>query len=235
MAPSSFKGEGINASNINNLLANVDSRLKGGLHGQFYEEGSKLGDSHRHEQLATLFELKEQLSTIQSEMQKKTHQAEDEDSQNSKGPVKVNANLIKTIKTVVQQEMADKLRSLSIENERLRESAKKANELGEAQEAKVKTLEAKVKKLELQEKVKTGEARIKALEGKVTQLNEHKEKTVETLDEHERQSNRNVKAYDAAITELQTGELNLDERLQDLETWQSEHVSLHDVLSRWLK
>ena len=131
-------------SELKNLAANLDERLKGGLHGEFFEEGSRLGDKHGREQLETLFELKAKIEAFLAGMQKQQRTEDDEDK-NGKGFGKLNKNSIKAIKSVVEQEISDPLRTLSIEIQRLRDDVKAANARTEASEAKNRALEARAK------------------------------------------------------------------------------------------
>ena len=265
MAPNGQKGEGLDAAKVNGLLANVDSRLMGGLHGEFYEEGSKLGDGHRHEQLATLFELKEQLTTIQSEMQKKVQHAVDEEDKNSKGAGKANGNMIKTIKSIVEQEMADKLRTLSIENERLRERAKKAEEMSEMHAAKIKTLEQKIKKVWPDDKGQsTGGGslglRVATLESRMVMMNEREEalesgaaqrawnlddrvRDLEHRDatasmkaaETARKGRSEYQSHAARLHKLEANDIDKETRLEEINIWKEGHIQDYEHLRQWTR
>jgi hypothetical protein len=211
-------------SKLNDVAANLDSRLMGGLHEEFCEEGSKFGDKNRHEQLATLFELKQQITSIQTEMQKKQRAEEDEDK-NSKGLGKTNKNLIKTIRSVVEQEMSDKLRTLSIENERLRESLKKTQDLCEAFEGRVKGLEAKLKKFEQQEKaVKVAEGKFKAVQSEVTRMEQELatkaqfEKVHQQVQRSSKTYNNNREVCGTDLLQLKSGSMNSRQAIRTSKT-----------------
>ena len=160
------KEASLDISKVNDLLANVDNRLSGGLHGAFYETGSRLESNTRHGQLEALFDLKSQLSDVQASLAKQAQRSEAaENEKQAKGAGKPSSNMIGTIKNVVEQQMSDKLRDLTIRLDRLKESAKKDRE---AHANQVKAMEAKLKKLEQQDKTeKSYDAKIKVLEKKM--------------------------------------------------------------------
>lgn len=163
----------VDASKLNDLMENLDKRLSGGLHGDYYEKGSKFEDKNRHGQLEAVFGLRKELSEIKAHFEKYNHQAGAEQNKIGKGPPQGSKNMIATIKTVVQQELSEKLRDLSVCNERLESSLKKANVRTDALETKNKTLEAKLKKADeriqrLQEKMSS--ARIESLERVVNKV-----------------------------------------------------------------
>lgn len=63
----------LDISKVNDLMENVDNRLAGGLHGKFYEEGSKLDEKHRHGQLQAMFNLRKELLTPRSRWRSRTN------------------------------------------------------------------------------------------------------------------------------------------------------------------
>ena len=222
------KEAALDLSKVNDLIANVDNRLSGGLHGAFYEEGSRLESSTRHGQLGTLFELRSQLSDVQASLEKQAQRAEAESDKQSKGAVKMNNNLISTIKSIVEQQMAEKIRSLSIENERLRESGKKASDLCDAHENKIKALEVKIKKLEQHDKAeKVTEAKFKTLEGKMASL-ESKSSTKAEMSSL-RQQMSSLQQQTPLESKLATqGELNsLKQEVQRIKTIYNNSRSAH--------
>lgn len=163
----------LDISKANDLLANVDNRLSGGLHGAFFETGSRLETNTRHGQLEALFELKTQLSEVQAGLAKQAQRTEAENDRQSRGPGKPSAHMISTIKTIVEQQMSDKLRDLSIENERLKETVKKSNDMCAALGREVQVLEIKVKKLEQQGKTeKVTEAKFKAVQDEMSRMSQ---------------------------------------------------------------
>lgn len=142
------KSASLDASKVNDLLENVDKCLAGGLHGEFFETGSRLDDKNRHGQLEMMFNLQNVLTEVKAQLEKQSRQAEAEQSKANKGAPQANKNVITTIKTVVQQELSDKLRDLSVRNDRLQSDLKQANGKMEALEIKVRTLETQLKKSE---------------------------------------------------------------------------------------
>ena len=144
LEPVQGKEAGLDASKVNDLLANVDNRLSGGLHGAFYEAGSKLESSTRHGQLEALFELKAQLSEVQGGLAKQAQRAEAENDKQTKGPGKPSGSMISTVKTIIEQQMADRLRDITIRLDRVKDTARKDRE---AIATQIKGLESKVKKL----------------------------------------------------------------------------------------
>ena len=139
----------IDASKLNALMESVDQRLAGGLHGDYFEKGSKLDDKHRNGQLETVFGLRKELSEIKTQLEKQNQQADNENVKPGKGAAAPsNKSMIATIKTVVQQELSEKIRDLSVHTERLRADVMGVKSAKEASDKKVKTLETKLKKAE---------------------------------------------------------------------------------------
>jgi hypothetical protein len=223
------KEPALDISKVNDLLANVDNRLSGGLHGVFYESGSRLDSSTRHGQLEALFELKSQLSDVQASLSKQAQRSEiaDNDKQ-AKGAGKPSGNMISTIKNVVQQEMSDKLRDLTIRLDRLKESVKKDCE---AHLNQVKALEAKVKKLEQQDKTeKAYYAKIKVLEKKLKQLEENQPTTAAQA-KHNLQINNAVTGFNKARLDAFEDCKNAHAaRIHQLELWKAAHVQHHSSI-----
>ena len=181
-----------------------------------------------------MFEMKAQMDTILFEF-KKQQLAEEQEEKISIAPGKANANLMKTIKSVVEQEMSDKLRTLSIENERLREAVKKTNDLYGAQESKIKNLETKVKKLETQDKAeRITESKFKALEQKVAGLVDKWERLSDRVQQIVDVSEKRVKIISEKWDKDQEINMRKDQRLQELETWKEEHNSFHGRVTQWI-
>jgi hypothetical protein len=226
-------------SKLNDLAANLDSRLMGGLHGEFYEEGSKLGDKNRHEQLATLFELKKHISSIQAEMQKQ-QRPEDEERKNSKAPVKGNANLVSTIKSVIDQEMAGKLRDFEIKFDRLSERCKKAEDSNAALAAKNHALEQEMKKLKQQSKTeKITDGKFNTLQNQMTRLEQNhvtegRMQALESQVTNQRQvTGAKLLALENTVTPVEQAQLT-ESRMQVLEsqvtTVQQRQDFMHEAL-----
>ena len=223
--PKQGKEASLDICKVNDLLANIDNRLSGGLHGAFYETGSKLESSTRHGQLEALFELKTQLSDVQAGLAKQAQRAEAENDKQTKGAAKPSSSMISTVKTIVEQQMADRLRDLTIRLDRVKETAKKDRE---ASGALTKALEVKVKKLEQHDKTdKAYEAKIRVLEKKVKQLDEDKPSVAA-------QAKQNVQ-INGAVTGFNKARLDALEdcknahaaRLHQLETWKQTHAQYH--------
>lgn len=136
--------EHINAEKLNDLIANIDKRLTGGLHGSFFEQGSKLEETKRHGQLDLMFGLRKELEELKKQKESKTADADRESK--GKKPAPANANMVATITNVVQGQLSGLGRDLCIAIERLEERLKKAEDRNEITSGKVKALETKLKK-----------------------------------------------------------------------------------------
>ena len=93
-APMQSKHARVDASKLNDLMDNLDKRLAGGLHGEYYETGSKLDDKHRHGQLESVFGLRQELSEIKAQIEKQNQQTETEQAKAGKGAPQSNKNMI---------------------------------------------------------------------------------------------------------------------------------------------
>ena len=133
---------------MNELIASLEKRLGGGLHGDLYEEGSRLDDRNRHGQLETVFALKKELSDMKTQMEKKANATGPSEDKGGKAPAKANTNLVATIKNVVQEQLSGQLRDLAVRIERLDAPIKKAEDQDQGLKNRVKALEAKLKKAE---------------------------------------------------------------------------------------
>lgn len=136
----------INIDKVNELVESLLRRLKGGLHGEFYEEGSKLGNNKRLEQLPVLFELVNALNALKRREEVQVDASESVTNSKNKKATPPNTNMIATIKDVVQGELSGVTRDLSIANERLSERLDKAEGAKEGMQKQMKALESKVKK-----------------------------------------------------------------------------------------
>lgn len=226
----------VDASKLNELMTNLDKRLAGGLHGEYFEKGSRLDDKHRHGQLETVFGLRKELSEIKTQMEK---QAESEQTKPGKGAPPGNKNMIATIKNVVQQELSEKLRDLSVRNERLEANVKKSEGRNDTLESKVKTLESKLKNAEqrnqnLQEKfsnsyVKVLETRMKKVEADNASLLGMHADDERRLTSVEEQGQRfgglnlgRINRMQSTITRHEASLSNHAQRLNELEEWREE-------------
>lgn len=226
--------QALNISKVNDLLTNVDNRLSGGLHGAFYESGSRLESNTRHGQLEALFELKTQLSEVQAGLSKQAQRAEAENDKHTKAATaKPSGNMISTIKTVVEQQMSDKLRDLTIRLDRVKESVKKDRE---AHAAQIKALEAKVKKLEQQYKTeKSLETKLKVLEKKMKQMEEDRP-TVAAQAKQKHEISTAVTGFSKArLDALEDCKNAHAARLRQLETWKLSHVQHHSTIDPYFR
>ena len=238
------KQDGIDASKINALVENLTSRLGGGLHGSFYEEGSPLDDKARHGQLQTMFELTKQLSELQTQTQKQASHPEGDGEVAGKAQGKPNTNMIKTIKSVVEQQLSDKLRDMTILNQRLEERLKKSEATIQSLEAKVQTfdkyikqnkkvdasnqaVEAKMIALEngvrQNKKVEASvQPQIAALENLVKQNKKAEADNLELIRDLENVVKRNKHAFDRSQADIQERLDEVEEGLQDSEEYSSD-------------
>jgi hypothetical protein len=229
LGPKPNKEPALDISKVNDLLANVDNRLSGGLHGAFYESGSRLDSNTRHGQLEALFELKSQLSDVQASLAKQAQRSESADNdKQAKGPGKPSGNMISTIKNVVQQEMSNKLRDLTIRLDRVKDSVKKDRE---AHANQVKGLEAKVRKLEQQDKTeKSYDAKIKVLEKKLKQLEENQPSAAAQARQNLQINNAVTGFNKARLDALEDCKNAHAARIHQLELWKAAHVQHHSSI-----
>jgi myosin heavy subunit len=229
LGPKPNKEPALDVSRVNDLLANVDNRLSGGLHGAFYESGSRLDSNTRHGQLEALFELKSQLSDVQASLTKQAQRSEAADNEKqAKGPGKPSGNMVSTIKNVVQQEMSDKLRDLTIRLDRVKESVKKDRE---AHLNQIKSLETKVKKLGQQDKTeKAYDAKIKVLEKKLKQLEEYKPSAAAQAKQNVQINNAVTGFNKARLDALEDCKNAHATRIHQLELWKAAHVQQHSSI-----
>ena len=215
----------LDLSKVNDLLANVDNRLSGGLHGAFYESGSRLESNTRHGQLEALFDLKSQLSDVQASLAKQAQRAEAEEDKKTGGTGKPSGSMINTVKTIVQTQMSDKLRDITIRLDRIKDSIKKDRETHDTQ---FKALEVKVKKLELQDKAEKGsDAKMKALEKKVKQLEENNPTPAAQAKQAQQLDNAVSGFNKARLDALEDCKTAHAARIQKLETWRVTHGQAH--------
>lgn len=235
--------DGLDPAKVNDLLENVNKRLAGGLHGSFFEHGSRLEETARHSQLETLFEVKSLLSDNLAMMQKQTHKSEGEGEIQSKAVSKGNTNLIATIKNVVQQQLADKLRDLVITNQRLEERLAKAEAANKALEMKVNNVPGKASSKaatakknvteELAEKVRSLTMSSERWEDRLAKA----EATTQTLefrtDGLENCLGETYSYTDENGDEVVDTKASILERLKALEEWQEYEGTRHNYTSSW--
>lgn len=235
---------GLDITAINSLAENLNSRLRGGLHGAFYEESSSLTANIRSDQLPSIFKLTELLETVvKIHEQERTAAMEREDDTHSRGTVRVNANSTRAIASVVDRLVGDRFRDISIELDRRRENDKKAAETIEAQATKIRALENEMKKLKSQDKSeKTSESKLKALQTDIARLSSSKATNVdlENLRQHV-DTNCSLYAKESTLDSLrETMNSNVevsnannrkyDNRFEDLEKQVHEHGEAIKIL-----
>ena len=198
------ESEGGNTAKIDSLIANLDSRLIGGRGGEWCVEGSRLTDDKHHTQLKLVFELKEALMAEKKHREQEAHRIAAADEKQAKPAGKANANIVETIKNVVEQQLTDKLRDLNIQNGRLQEDLKKA-------QSKIDDLETASSNDNKAKKAILGpkglDARVTALENTTT----GQSTSIQGLE------NR-VRSVEATSTALQTDLDELENDFDELET-----------------
>ncbi|KAK4547700.1 hypothetical protein LTR36_000658 [Oleoguttula mirabilis] len=190
------KDEPLNGGKLNDLIANIDKRLAGGLHGAFFEQGSKLEDTKRHGQLDMMFGLRNELEELKKKTEKESRTADAEADAKKKKPALANANLLATIKSVVREQLSGLGRDLCIASERLEERVTKTEDRNENISGKVKMFEGKLKKANehSEERLKKAEYRnenrswdtrseVMALEAKLKEADERSKERLEVAED----------------------------------------------------
>ena len=141
----------VDFSKIDILAENLNGRIRGGF-GDLRIEGGK---SNHHVALKEVFDLNRNIVELKAAVEKQStqHDPATEDAKQAKNVVKINNSLISTIKQIVQDEMKDKLRDLSTQNERLHDQlAKSVAQIQRLEydctehERKIKGLQSELKK-----------------------------------------------------------------------------------------
>lgn len=123
------RGDFVEPESAQRLIDNVNARLSGGLHGSFFESGSRLTEEKRKAQLPTLFKVVELLENIIKRQNANDAVHTDPEENGEKGqPAKMSGKPGKDmrayIETVVQQISEPKMRDMDIKIERFKDELK---------------------------------------------------------------------------------------------------------------
>ncbi|KAK3703732.1 hypothetical protein LTR37_014310 [Vermiconidia calcicola] len=169
--------KGPDTAYIRDLIDNITSRLIGGRETEFCEQGSRLSDNKRDQQLPLLYELRDPLMEYEKYQKQEARRVAAEEEMQTKPVGKPNANMVQTIKTIVEQRLADKVRDMEIQRGRFEAELKKVQAGNEGQEKKIKNLESRLNKSEDRNKVL--ESRLNKVDGR----NQALESKVETCED----------------------------------------------------
>ncbi|KAK5128333.1 hypothetical protein LTR85_003001 [Meristemomyces frigidus] len=170
--PAAAKDGRHDAGKLDDLIVNIDKRLAGGLHGEFFEEGSKMEGTKRHGQLEMMFGLRKELEVLRKQKEKESRAADAEADSKGRKSGLGNANIVATIKNVVQEQLSQPLRDLEIKNERLEHRSKQAEDLAEKQNNTTTALLTKSKKASesLEKRLKKAEDLVERQSSMITEL-----------------------------------------------------------------
>ena len=111
--------ERIDATKLNTLLGSLTDGLSRDAHGNFFVEGAKTGKDTRHGQLGDLFSLMSRLEGFKTTMDRYIALHAPKEVVKTEKPVSINQNMKAIVAELVEQQVANRLRDLSIGNERL--------------------------------------------------------------------------------------------------------------------
>lgn len=118
--------ERIDATKVNELVDALRSRLSRDVHGNFFVEGAKTGKDTRHGQLGDLFSLMSHLENFQGTMDRYIALHGPKEVVEVEKPVTLNKSMRAAMKSMIEEETSERLRSLTIRCERLEEETKAA-------------------------------------------------------------------------------------------------------------
>ncbi|KAK3073623.1 hypothetical protein LTR53_004633 [Teratosphaeriaceae sp. CCFEE 6253] len=113
--------ERINATKLNSLLQSLTGRLSRDISGNFFVEGSKTGKDTRHGQLGDLFSLMSRLEGFKTTMDWYITLHAPKEVVKSEKQVSINQNIKAVVAELVEQQVANRLRDLSIRCDRVEE------------------------------------------------------------------------------------------------------------------
>ena len=151
--------EELNPLIAKDLLSDLKTRLGGGLHGSFFEAGTRLDDDKRHEQLPHLFKVVGLLERyIAIHEAKETIKEDSAEGRPGRMAARPNNNMIATINSIVDAKLLEKTRDQNIKIERQTAEIDKVRAERDAFEVKVKKLNAPSR--ELKDRLEALEERI---------------------------------------------------------------------------
>ncbi|KAK3111643.1 hypothetical protein LTR53_012904 [Teratosphaeriaceae sp. CCFEE 6253] len=117
--------ERIDATKLNSLLESLTSRLSRDVNGNFFVEGSKTGKDTRYGQLGDLFSLMSRLEGFKTIMDKYITLHTPKEVVKPEKPVSINQNIKAVVAELVEQQVATRLRDLSVRCDRLEDAQAK--------------------------------------------------------------------------------------------------------------
>lgn len=173
------------ATKLNALVEHVRSRLSTDVYGNHFIQGTRLSNDRRHGDLGELFTLMNKLDSFKASMDTYIALHAPKEVVKAEKPAKLTENMTSVIRNVVEEQVGDRLRDLSIRCGRLEEELNSAN---------AKMVAAQGKRAEEGKKVKALEGKmwraVGAVEAKVEGISEcvqSAEAVVEKVTDHEDQ------------------------------------------------
>ncbi|KAK4956821.1 hypothetical protein LTR10_006349 [Elasticomyces elasticus] len=120
----------IDATKLNDLFNTLTNRLSRDVQGNFFVEGAKTGKDTRHGQLGDLYSLRAQLDGFKTTMDKyiTLHAPKEKEAEEKPASINVNKSQKAAIAEMVETQVKERFRDLSIRCERLEEDVSKVKE-----------------------------------------------------------------------------------------------------------
>ncbi|KAK5680322.1 hypothetical protein LTS10_007249 [Elasticomyces elasticus] len=120
----------IDATKLNDLFNTLTNRLSRDVQGNFFVEGAKTGKDTRHGQLGDLYSLRAQLDGFKTTMDKyiALHAPKEKEAEEKPASMNMNKNQKAVIAEMVESQMKERFRDLSIRCERLEEDVSKVKD-----------------------------------------------------------------------------------------------------------
>ncbi|KAK4902822.1 hypothetical protein LTR27_000761 [Elasticomyces elasticus] len=119
----------IDATKLNDLFHTLTNQLSRDVQGNFFVEGAKTGKDTRHGQLGDLYSLRAQLDGFETTMDKyiALHAPKEKEVEEKPTSINMNKNQKAAIAEMVESQVRERFRDLSIRCERLEEDVSKVN------------------------------------------------------------------------------------------------------------
>ncbi|KAK5697912.1 hypothetical protein LTR97_006871 [Elasticomyces elasticus] len=120
----------IDATKLNDLFNTLTNRLSRDVQGNFFVEGAKTGKDTRHGQLGDLYSLRAQLDGFKTTMDKyiALHAPKEKEMDEKPASINMNKNQKAAIAEMVESQVKERFRDLSIRCERLEEDVSKVKD-----------------------------------------------------------------------------------------------------------
>lgn len=145
----------------------VSGRLKGGVQGDFFEEGSRLDEKHREGQLRQLFRLTEKIAKLNANFEKRKRAEGMEIEKTKQGASAAHESAVATRKSVIWHDLALSEGDTQNRIERLEEANKKQGEQIKAFLREIESMKSQLK--ECQDQTSQNALKLGATDKKLAQ------------------------------------------------------------------